>query len=145
MIPFVWIIEDEDTIASRYVRYLQESGMRFEYTVSANATEVAEFLSRNPSRKIDVILLDLMMDDDETVLRHSGLRTGEYLYSRGLMPDVPVIVVSARANLTDAKLEATFGEGYAGLVPKPAGRLGLSRAVGKALSPSGTEGVGDGT
>jgi len=110
MSPRVLLTDDEANIRRMVAALLESEG--FETAEAANGTAALAAVERDPP---DAVLLDLMMPGGP-----DGLATLEQL--KRVAPDLPVVMMSGKANLTDA-VRAT--------------KLGAFQFLEKPLTPEG--------
>ncbi len=110
MSPRILLVDDEPNIRKMVAALLQSEG--FETAEAANGTAGLAAVEREPP---DAVLLDLMMPGGP-----DGLATLEQL--KRTAPDVPVVMMSGKANLADA-VRAT--------------KLGAFQFLEKPLTPEG--------
>ena len=110
MSPRILLVDDETNIRKMVGALLQSEG--FETAEAANGTAAIAAVEREAP---DAVLLDLMMPGGP-----DGLQTLEQL--KRSAPDLPVVMMSGKANLTDA-VRAT--------------KLGAFQFLEKPLTPEG--------
>jgi len=107
----VLVIEDDAATAEFLLDNLRADGFR-----AASASGVGEGLRAMEVRQPDIALLDLMLEDGNGLELLDRLRAADGLSSR-LDPELPVIVLSGRADDTDRV--RGFARGCDDYVPKP--------------------------
>ncbi len=124
MSPRILLVDDEANIRRMVGALLQGEG--FETDEAANGTLALTVARETPP---DAVLLDLMMPGGP-----DGLQTLEQL--RGVLPDVPVVMMSGKASLSDAVRATKLGAFQ--FLEKPLTPEGVLVAVRSALELSRT-------
>lgn len=117
----VLIIDDEETI---------QTVVRFGLNLSHNwgvscASSGQEGLELAEQEQPDVILLDVMMPDMD------GIATFKVLQSNPLTQDIPVILLTAKAQTADRRQFQTLGVN--GVITKPFNSLNLAAEIATIL------------
>ena len=123
--PDVLIVEDEPITAKLIERILANAG--FKPSLARNGKEVVERLRTPPAP--DLILMDVMLPDIE------GFKIVERIRQHKVIGDIPVIMVSGRAELAD--VTRGFEVGADGYVTKPATRSALLGVIEQILKGGG--------
>jgi two-component system, chemotaxis family, chemotaxis protein CheY len=117
---FVLVVDDDDDIRDCLVGYLEDEGFRS--LGAANGKRALEILKRSGPRP-SVIVLDLMMPVmDGRGFREEQLRVAD-------LADIPVILISAYADLTETARELKVAE----CLSKPIDPMGLLAVVRQYL------------
>ncbi len=124
MSPRILLVDDEANIRRMVGALLQGEG--YETDEAANGTLALTVARETPP---DAVLLDLMMPGGP-----DGLQTLEQL--RGVLPDVPVVMMSGKASLSDAVRATKLGAFQ--FLEKPLTPEGVLVAVRSALELSRT-------
>src|SRR5207245_227958 len=125
--PRILLVDDEANIRKMVGALLQSEG--FETAEAGNGTAALAAVERGAP---DAVLLDLMMPGGP-----DGLATLEQL--KRVAPDVPVVMMSGKASLTDAVRATKLGAFQ--FLEKPLTPEGLLVAIRGALELAGTSGV----
>jgi two-component system, OmpR family, response regulator len=118
----VLVVEDEPLTSSMIQRML--SGAGYEPVPAASGKEVVEKL-RNP-RLPDLILMDVMLPDID------GFKILERIRAHKVIGDIPVVMVSGQAEMTD--ISRGFTAGADGYVTKPTTRKALLGVIEQVMS-----------
>ncbi len=119
--PIVLIVEDEPITSKLLERILAGAG--FQPKIARSGKEVVEQL-RLPQAP-DLILMDVMLPDID------GFKIVERIRQHKVIGDIPVIMVSGRAELAD--VTRGFEVGADGYVTKPATRAALLGVIEQVL------------
>jgi DNA-binding response OmpR family regulator len=121
----VLVIEDDAATAEFLLDNLRADGFH-----AASASSVGEGLRAIEVRQPDLVLLDLMLEDGNGLELLDRVRAADGLSSR-LDPELPVIVLSGRADDTDRV--RGFARGCDDYVPKPFSYSEVHARIGAVL------------
>ena len=111
--PNILVVEDEPITAKLLQRILTAAG--FKPWLACNGKEVVERLRSPPTP--DLILMDVMLPDI------NGIKIVERIRQHKVIGDIPIVMVSGRAELADVM--RGFEAGADGYLTKPATRAAL--------------------
>jgi two-component system phosphate regulon response regulator PhoB len=120
----VLVVDDDPDVRTLVEMKLRLDGI--DTLVAANGAEALEVLANEP---VDLVVLDLMMPVMD------GLETCRHMLSDPTLAEIPVIMLTARAQAAD--IEAGFATGATDYIVKPFSPRELLSRVRGALLRSG--------
>ena len=120
--PLVLVVEDEPITSKLLEKILTGAG--YQPVMARSGKEVVEKLRSPPPP--DLILMDVMLPDIE------GFKIVERIRQHKVIGDIPIIMVSGRAELAD--VTRGFEVGADGYVTKPATRTALLGVIEQVLA-----------